>query len=592
MPHDVTLIATLAAGFVLAFVFGFIASKLRLPPLVGYLLAGVFMGPHTPGFVADAAMAGQLAEIGVILLMFGVGLHFSLADLMAVRRIAIPGAVGQIVVATAIGAAMSMLWGWPLGGALILGLCLSVASTVVLLKALEERGNLTTPNGRVAVGWLIVEDLAMVLVLVLLPALSEALGGNTGADPGSGQNVFVALAVTLLKVIAFGVIALVVGPRVMPWLLRQAARTGSRELFTLAVLALSVGIAFGAAKLFGVSFALGAFFAGMVLNESDLSHKAASNSLPLQDAFAVLFFVSVGMLFDPTIVVREPMMLVGVLALVLVGKSIVALVIVLVLGYPMSTALIVSASLAQVGEFSFILASLGIGYALLPPEGLSLILAASLVSITLNPLAFAAANWLIAAIRARPVWEVHLETNRNTQYAQLQEALEVARVAAEEKAAAHKTLSPQELVDRFPVFAALSPEQREVVLLHMTPHSANPGDLVIHKGEAADAAYFISSGEVEVKLGKRRIRLGAGDFVGEMALLSGQPRSADVVSLDYTKFLKLTRADFNEILRRYPDIRVQVVDLAAQRDQMNREPTVLISSDRGVGEKPIPRPSK
>src|SRR5688572_22362556 len=549
MPHDVTLIATLAAGFVLAFVFGFIASKLRLPPLVGYLLAGVFMGPHTPGFVADAAMAGQLAEIGVILLMFGVGLHFSVADLMAVRRIAIPGAVGQIVIATAIGTAMSMLWGWSLGGALILGLCLSVASTVVLLKALEERGVVATPNGRVAVGWLIVEDLAMVLVLVLLPALAEVLGGQTGAAEPSG-NVFVALGVTVLKVIAFGVLALGIGPRVMPWLLRQAARTGSRELFTLAVLALSVGIAFAAAELFGVSFALGAFFAGMVLNESDLSHKAASNSLPLQDAFAVLFFVSVGMLFDPTILVREPMMLAGVLLLVLIGKSIVALAVVLVLGYPASTALIVSASLAQVGEFSFILAGLGISYKLLPPEGLSLILAASLVSITLNPLAFAAANWLIAAIRARPVWEVHLETNRNTQYARLQEALEIARVEAEEKAAARKTLSPQELVERFPVFSALSPEQREVVLLHMAPFTANPGDTIIRKGEPADAAYFISSGEVEVKFGHRRIRLQAGDFVGEMGLLSNQPRSADVVSLDYTKFLKLTRSDFNEILRR------------------------------------------
>ena len=266
MPHDVTLIATLAVGFVLAFVFGFAANKLRLPPLVGYLLAGVLMGPHTPGLTADAAMAGQLAEIGVILLMFGVGLHFSVADLMAVRRIAIPGAVGQIVVATAIGAAMVLLWGWSLGAALVLGLSLSVASTVVLLKALEERNAVQTPNGRVAVGWLIVEDLAMVLVLVLLPALAGVLGGNAEAAPhASEQAVFATLGLTLLKVMAFGVIALVVGPRVMPWLLRQAARTGSRELFTLAVLALSVGIAYGAAKLFGVSFALGAFFAGVVL---------------------------------------------------------------------------------------------------------------------------------------------------------------------------------------------------------------------------------------------------------------------------------------------------------------------------------------
>ena len=571
MPHDVTLIATLAVGFVLAFAFGFAANKLRLPPLVGYLLAGVFMGPHTPGFVADAPMAGQLAEIGVILLMFGVGLHFSLADLMAVRRIAIPGAIGQIVIATAVGAAMTLIWGWSLGAALVLGLSLSVASTVVLLKALEERNAVRTPNGRVAVGWLIVEDLAMVLVLVLLPALAPLLGGNAGeGSPGSDQNVFVTLGLTLLKVMAFGAIALIVGPRVMPWLLRQAARTGSRELFTLAVLALSVGIAFGAAKLFGVSFALGAFFAGMVLNESDLSHKAASNSLPLQDAFAVLFFVSVGMLFDPTIVVREPLLLVGVLLLVLIGKSLVAMAIVLALGYPMSTALIVSASLAQVGEFSFILAGLGIGYALLPPEGLSLILAASLVSITLNPLAFAAIDRLIALIRSRPALSQRWEKNRDQQYALLQEALETARVLAERKAAVHKTLSPQELVERFPVFAALTPEQREVVLLHMAPHTANPGDRIIRKGEEADAAYFISSGEVEVNVGRMRIRLGAGDFVGEMALLSGGPRSADVVSLDYSKFLKLTRADFNEILRRYPDIRAQVVDLAAQRDEMNR----------------------
>ena len=574
MPHDITLIATLATGFVLAFVFGFIASKFRLPPLVGYLLAGVFMGPHTPGFVADAAMAGQLAEIGVILLMFGVGLHFSVADLMAVRRIAIPGAVGQIVIATAIGTAMSMLWGWSLGGALILGLCLSVASTVVLLKALEERGVVATPNGRVAVGWLIVEDLAMVLVLVLLPALAEVLGGQTGAAEPSG-NVFVALGVTVLKVIAFGVLALGIGPRVMPWLLRQAARTGSRELFTLAVLALSVGIAFAAAELFGVSFALGAFFAGMVLNESDLSHKAASNSLPLQDAFAVLFFVSVGMLFDPTILVREPMMLAGVLLLVLIGKSLVALAVVLVLGYPASTALIVSASLAQVGEFSFILAGLGISYKLLPPEGLSLILAASLVSITLNPLAFAMVDRLITFIRERPKLEATLEAGRSEQYVKLQETLETARLQAAAKAAAHRTLSPQELVERFPVFSALSPEQREVVLLHMAPFTANPGDTIIRKGEPADAAYFISSGEVEVKFGNRRIRLQAGDFVGEMGLLSNQPRSADVVSLDYTKFLKLTRSDFNEILRRYPDIRSQVVELAARRDQMNREPTVV-----------------
>ena len=307
MPHDVTLIATIAVGFALAFIFGFIANRLGLSPLVGYLLAGVAIGPFTPGFVADGGLAGQLAEIGVMLLMFGVGLHFSVADLMAVRRIAVPGAIGQIVIATGLGAGITLAWGWSLGAGVVLGLSLSVASTVVLLKALEERNAVTTPNGRIAIGWLIVEDLAMVLALVLLPALAEALGGQAGvaAHGGLGQGLFVTLGVTLAKVAAFVAIALLVGPRVMPWVLRQVARTGSRELFTLCVLAVALGIAFGSAELFGVSFALGAFFAGMVLSESELSHKAATNSLPLQDAFAVLFFVSVGMLFDPSILVAS-----------------------------------------------------------------------------------------------------------------------------------------------------------------------------------------------------------------------------------------------------------------------------------------------
>ncbi len=394
MPHDVTLIATFALGFALAFVFGYFANRLRLPPLVGYLLAGVVIGTFTPDFVASSAIAGQLAEIGVILLMFGVGLHFSVDDLMAVRRIVFPGAFAQIVIATAIGTGMAMLWGWSLGGGLVLGLCLSVASTVVLLKALEERNAVATLNGRIAVGWLIVEDLAMVLVLVLLPALAGMQGGNV---PGGGHGapehgLLLTLAITLAKVAAFGAIVLLVGPRVLPWILRQVARTGSRELFTLAILSLSVGIAFGAAELFGVSFALGAFFAGVVLNESDLSHKAATNSLPLQDAFAVLFFVSVGMLFDPSIVIREPLMLAAVLLLILVGKSLIALAVVLLLGYPLSTALMVSAALAQIGEFSFILAGLGIGYGLLPPEGLSLILAGAILSITFNKFAFLGAD--------------------------------------------------------------------------------------------------------------------------------------------------------------------------------------------------------
>ncbi|MBS0319598.1 MAG: cation:proton antiporter [Proteobacteria bacterium] len=573
MPHDVSLIATFALGFALAFVLGYLAARLRLPPLVGYLVAGAVIGQFTPHMVADNAVAGQLADIGVMLLMFGVGLHFSVADLMAVRRIAIPGAVLQIVVATAIGAAMSMAWGWTLGAGIVLGLCLSVASTVVLLKALEERNAIATTNGRVAVGWLIVEDLAMVLVLVLLPALATLLGGH--GDTGHGGNphgIVVSLAITLVKVIAFGAIVLTIGPRVMPWLLTQVARTGSRELFTLAVLAISVGIAFGAAELFGVSFALGAFFAGVVLNESELSHKAATNSLPLQDAFAVLFFVSVGMLFDPSVFFEHPWMLVGTLALILVGKAIIALVIVMAMGYPASTGLYVSAALAQVGEFSFILASLGIGFGLLPPAGLSLVLAGALISITLNAAAFNLADMLIARIRGNPGLRARLETARTGPLTRLEAELEVARARAAERAAAHKTLTTEELAERFPLFARMTPEQREVVILHFLPASAQPGDWIIRKGDVADAAYFVSSGEVEVRVSGRKIRMGPGSVFGEMALISGKPRSADVIALDYCNFLKLTRADFNEILRRYPDIREHMTALARERGAMNAEP--------------------
>ncbi|MFO1075138.1 MAG: YbaL family putative K(+) efflux transporter [Geminicoccaceae bacterium] len=393
MPHDITLIATITMGLVLAFAMGFLASRFRLPPLVGYLIAGILVGPFTPGFVADSGLAQQLAEIGVILLMFGVGLHFSLGDLKAVRGIAVPGAIAQIATATAIGTALAMFWGWSLGAGLVLGLALSVASTVVLLRALEERGELDSGNGRIAVGWLIVEDLAMVLALVLLPALAGPLGGHVGDAAHGGGSQFgllVTLALTLGKVTLFVALVLVVGRRVVPWLLAQAARTGSRELFTLAVLALALGIALGSAELFGVSFALGAFFAGVVLNESDLSHQAAADSLPLQDAFAVLFFVSVGMLFDPAIVLREPLAVVAVVLVIVLGKSLAAFAIVLVCGYPVGTALTVSASLAQIGEFSFILAGLGLELGLLPAEGRDLVLAGALLSITLNPLMFAA----------------------------------------------------------------------------------------------------------------------------------------------------------------------------------------------------------
>lgn len=399
MPHETSLIPTLVVGLVLAFVGGFLVSKLRLPPLVGYLLAGVAIGPFTPGFVADQSLASELAEIGVILLMFGVGLHFSVKDLLGVRRVAVPGAIGQIAVATALGVAIAQWWGWSLGAGLVFGLSLSVASTVVLLRALEQRGILDSPNGRIAVGWLIVEDLAMVLALVLLPGLAGSLTGDQ-----STRDLAATLGLTLAKVGVFLVVVLVVGKRAIPWLLSQVARSGSRELFTLAVLATALGVAFGSAHLFGVSFALGAFFAGVVLSESDFSHRAAADSLPLQDAFAVLFFVSVGMLFDPIILLREPLAVLAVVAVIVVGKSLAAFGIVLALGHPVSTALTVSASLAQIGEFSFILAGLGVALELLPPQGRDLILAGALLSITLNPLVFSGIGRLAAVARqGRPV---------------------------------------------------------------------------------------------------------------------------------------------------------------------------------------------
>jgi monovalent cation:H+ antiporter-2, CPA2 family len=404
MPHQTELIATIAAGLGLAFLFGLLAVRLRLPPIVGYLLAGVAVGPHSPGFVADISLAQQLAEIGVILLMFGVGIHFSLDDLMSVRRIALPGAAAQIAVATLLGAGMVHLWGRPWGAGLVFGLCLSVASTVVLLRALEDRGLVDSSDGRIAVGWLVVEDLFTVLVLVLLPAVSVSLGGKppAGADPGSGAGLATTIAITLGKVAGFVVLMVVVGRRAVPWVLERVARLGSRELFTLSVLAVAVGIAVGAASLFGVSFALGAFFAGVVVNGSDLSHEAAADALPLQDAFSVLFFVAVGMLFDPAILVQHPLEVLIVLLIIMIGKSLAAFGIVLLFGYPLHTALVISASLAQIGEFSFILAALGLALGLLPPEGQSLIVAGALLSISLNPLAFEAAARLSRWAQARP----------------------------------------------------------------------------------------------------------------------------------------------------------------------------------------------
>ncbi|PXW66629.1 YbaL family putative K(+) efflux transporter [Methylobacterium sp. B4] len=413
MPHATGLISIIALGMVSAFVGGMLAQKLRLPPLVGYLVAGIAIGPFTPGFVGDPELASQLAELGVILLMFGVGLHFSIADLMAVRTIALPGAIVQIAVATIMGAGLAWAFGWSAGAGLVFGLALSVASTVVLLRALEGRGLLDSDKGRIAVGWLIVEDLAMVLALVLLPALAPSLGGEAaGGDAHHGaaaQSLWLSLGLTLAKVSVFVAIMLVGGRRVVPYLMGLAARTGSRELFTLAVLASAVGIAYASSELFGVSFALGAFFAGMVLSESDLSHQAAADSLPLQDAFAVLFFVSVGMLFDPGIVLREPLAILGVVGVIVLGKSLGAIAIVLAFGHPVGTALTIAASLAQIGEFSFILASLGISLKLLPESGRDLILGGALLSITLNPLFFALADRVSLYLGERPEWRRRLE---------------------------------------------------------------------------------------------------------------------------------------------------------------------------------------
>jgi CPA2 family monovalent cation:H+ antiporter-2 len=568
MEHQEGLLITLALAFVAAFTFGFIATRLRLPPLVGYLMAGILIGPHTPGMAADPAMASQLAEVGVILLMFGVGLHFSTADLMAVKWIAIPGAVVQIAVATAMGAALAVTWGWPLPAGLILGLALSVASTVVVLRALEAQGTVQSANGRIAIAWLVVEDLAMVLTLVLLPALADLAGaGSSHAGDAASSNVATLMAVTVLKIGLFLVVAIFAGPRVVPWLLRQAARTGSHELFTLAVLAVSIGIAFGAAALFGVSFALGAFCAGVVLSNSELSHRAADESLPLQHAFAVIFFVSVGMLFDPGILLRDPMAVLAVLLVILIGKSIGALIIVQVMGYPLGTALTVSASLAQIGEFSFILAALGISMGLLPPAGRDLILAGALLSVSLNPLAFAVVKPLQALLRRQQWLLARFEPAQDLRLARLQAALD-----ANKPAAAKATIQPDELISRWPVFGELDLARRAELLTMFTPRTAVPAERLIRKGDTAKEVFFISSGHVEVSVGKRRITLGPGDLFGEMGLLSGAPRSADVTAIDYCQLLTLDEDEFKGFLAKYPDLRSRFEEVASLRTAENLVP--------------------
>lgn len=405
MPHATPLIETIVAGLGLAFVFALVAKRLGVSILVGYLLAGIAIGPHTPGFVGDQALADQLAEIGVILLMFGVGLHFSLNDLLSVRAVAIPGAIAQIAVATLLGLALALWLGWSVGGGLVFGLALSVASTVVLLRALQERKIVQSERGRIAVGWLIVEDIVMVLALVMLPALAPLFGGKAenGASLAgvSTADIAITLAITVAKIIAFFAVMLILGRRIIPAALHYVAHTGSRELFRLSVLAIALGAAFGAANLFGVSFALGAFLAGMILSESELSQQAAAESLPLRDAFAVLFFVSVGMLFDPWIIVTDPVAVLATVAIIVLGKSLAAYLIVRAFGHPTKTALTISASLAQIGEFSFILAGLGVSLALLPEQGRDLILAGALLSILINPILFAAIDRWTAAQKGK-----------------------------------------------------------------------------------------------------------------------------------------------------------------------------------------------
>lgn len=401
MPHDVELIILLAVGFGLALLFGYIAARLRLPPLIGYLVAGILISPNTPGVVGDIHLANQLAELGVMFLMFGVGMHFSLNDLMQVKRIALPGAILQITVATLLGIGVSMMWGWSFGSALVFGLSLSCASTVVLLKALGDRGLLDSVNGKIAVGWLLVEDLVMVLVLVLLPATAVLLGGQALAGSAANENIWLTLGITLLKVTGFIAFMLIVGKRLVPWIMQVVARLGSRELFTLTVVAAAVSIAFGAYKVFGVSMALGAFFAGMVVKESDFSHRAEEETLPLREIFSILFFVSVGMLFDPRILLEEPLHVLAVVGIIMIGKTIAAMALVLFFRYPINTALTVGASLAQIGEFSFILATLGVSLQLLSLEGQNLILAGALISITLNTFLFSAIEPVQRWIRER-----------------------------------------------------------------------------------------------------------------------------------------------------------------------------------------------
>lgn len=478
MPHHTPLIGTIVAGLVVAFIMGAIAHRLKLSPLVGYLVAGIIVGPFTPGFVADAGLANELAEIGVILLMFGVGLHFSLKDLLSVKNIAVPGALVQIAVATLLGMGLSHLMGWPLMGGIVFGLALSVASTVVLLRALQGANLVETRRGQIAVGWLIVEDLMMVLALVLLPALAAVMND---ADSGAGASALIApLVGTLLKVAGFVALMLVVGRRVIPWALHWVVHTGSRELFRLAVLAIALGVAFGAAYAFDVSFALGAFFAGMILGETPLSRRATEETLPLRDAFAVLFFVSVGMLFNPSVLWEQPLPLLATVAIIVVGKSIAAYAIVRLFRYPNDTALTIAVSLAQIGEFSFILASLGTGLGVLPADARDLILAGAIVSIFLNPILFS------LVVRDRKQEEVDDEA---------------ARVAAAGPAVGHIILIGYGRVGKL---IALGLTQRDIpfIVIEDDPEKAEEAQeagLSVVRGNALEDRYLNAAGVTKAR---------------------------------------------------------------------------------------------
>ena len=454
---------------------------------------------------------------------------------------------------------------------IVLGLSLAVASTVVQLKALEERNQLNTPAGRAAIGWLIVEDLVTVLALVLLPMLAEALSGDAGgaahgAEAGS-QSLPLTIFITLAKVAVFAVLAMMFGPRIVPWVLTKVARTGSRELFTLTVLALAVGIAYGSAEIFGVSFALGAFFAGLVLGESNLSHKAAAESLPLQDAFSVLFFVSVGMLFNPFVLIEKPFDVFCVVAAIIVGKTLIAFAVILLLRYPVSMALTIAGGRAQIGEFTFILAGLGVSLGLLPKEGRDLILAGAILSITLNPLTIMATTELQKFIRAR--WPSFTASYGRRRYDLLVADLERNRAAQEEREKA-RHVKIQALLETFPLLKLIGPDEQEELLLLFRPRSASPGERVMRTGDRADGMYFIAAGAVEVRVGGRSIKLEAGSFFGEMALLSGSRRTADIIAVDFCEFLMLERRDFNLFMSRHTNLREAVDQMARERIEANR----------------------